>query len=129
LRFLIDECLSPSLCRVAHRRGFAADAVARIGKAGWADRELIRLVEAQDLALVTNNSRDFRRLYAELPVHAGLVCLNAPTNLVRRALIEALFDRALDVIGDRTDLPNTVIEVDAITVTRIEVRTYLLPLP
>ena len=114
---------------MAHRRGFAADAVAWIGKAGWADRELIRLVEAQDLTLVTNNSRDFRRLYAELPVHAGLVCLNAPANLVRRALIEALFDRALDVIGDRTDLLNTVIEVDAITVTRIEVRSYLLPLP
>jgi len=129
LRFLIDECLSPSLSRLAHRRGFAADAVAWIGKAGWADRELMRFVETQDLTLVTNNSRDFRRLYANLPIHAGLVCLNAPTRLVRRTLIETLFDRALDAIEQRMDLLNTVIEADAITVTRIEVRSYLFPHP
>ena len=129
MRFLIDECLSPSLCRLAHRRAFAADAVAWIGKAGWTDRELMRLVETQDLTLVTNNSRDFRRLYAALPIHAGWVCLNAPPNLVRRALVETLFDRALDSIEERPDLVNTVVEVDAITLTRIQVRSYQFPPP
>jgi predicted nuclease of predicted toxin-antitoxin system len=37
MRFLIDECLSIDLVKVANEAGHEAQHVARLGKAGWQD--------------------------------------------------------------------------------------------
>ena len=73
MRFLIDECLSIDLVSVASQAGHEAQHVARVGKAGWKDWNVVRHASEGDFVLVTNNASDFRRLYATQPLHAGLV--------------------------------------------------------
>lgn len=65
MRFLIDECLSIDLIPIA---GHDAQHVARIGKAGWKDWNVVRTAADGDFVLVTNNASDFRKLYATTPV-------------------------------------------------------------
>lgn len=71
-------------------------------------------------ALVTNNRRDFVRLYARLDLHDGLVIL-MPS--VDAATQPALFASVLDAIAAAgEDIVNTLIEVDAtgrVTMTRL----------
>jgi hypothetical protein len=71
-KVLIDECLSPELALMARERGHhEASHVVWIGKAGWKDWELKRVILEQDWVLVTRNSDDFRG-----PRHApGTSCL------------------------------------------------------
>jgi hypothetical protein len=73
VKFLIDECLHTSLIEVATVRGHLAWHVTWLGLSGEADRDLMPRIIADDLIFVTNNARDFRRLYARERLHAGLV--------------------------------------------------------
>ena len=80
--------------------GHDAQHVARVGKAGCKDWNVVRYARDGDFVLVTNNASDFRRLYAAQPLHAGLVIL-IPT--VSRVLHRKLFRAALDelaVVGE-----------------------------
>jgi predicted nuclease of predicted toxin-antitoxin system len=53
-KVLIDECLSPELALMARERGHhEASHVVWIGKAGWKDWELKRVILEQDWVLVT----------------------------------------------------------------------------
>ena len=56
----------------------------------------VESVPEGDFTFVTNNAKDFRRLYAREEVHAGLMILipNAPPTEQR-----ILFDAALDELG------------------------------
>ena len=93
-KFLIDECLSPDLAALARDRGFPESShVTWLGKAGWQDWELKRFILEQDWTFVTRNSGDFRGpatqpgskgQYADVPLHAGLICINGPGLNVRR---------------------------------------------
>ena len=53
--------------------------------------------------------------YADVPIHAGLVCINGPAQMSGKIQVE-LFAAVLDVIRDtvppKQDLVNEVIEVD-----------------
>lgn len=73
--FLIDECLSPDLVALAHARGFDATHVVFRGLAGSPDRALLPIIRHQDFVFVTNNARDFLKLYARENIHAGLVII------------------------------------------------------
>lgn len=109
LKLLIDECLSPSLAAIARARGIAAEAVAYIGKEGWQDHSLVSFALDNDYTMVTNNRRDFLRLYAALEVHAGLIIIipRASRERTRR-----LFAIALDRLESLGDAPiNKVLEV------------------
>ena len=75
MRFLIDECLSIDLIPIASEAGHEAQHVARIGKAGWKDWNVVRTAADGDFVLVTNNASDFRKLYATTPLHAGLIII------------------------------------------------------
>jgi predicted nuclease of predicted toxin-antitoxin system len=79
VRFLIDECLSVELVSVAGESGHEAQHVARVGRAGWKDWNVVRYARDGDFTLVTNNASDFRRPYAAQPLHAGLVIRPAPS--------------------------------------------------
>ena len=123
MRFLIDECLSVDLIQVAGGAGFEAQHVARIGKAGWKDRNVARVAADGDFVLVTNNASDFRGIYATTPLHAGLIIIVPNVNRVLQA---QLFQAALDVVTLPNDLINRVLEVD-IAGENITIDLYDLP--
>jgi hypothetical protein len=121
VKFLIDECLSLDLVAVAHGRGFMESShVVWMGKAGWKDWELKPFILEGDWTLVTRNSVDFRGhadnpgatgQFADIPLHAGLVCINGPDGMTAEIQCE-LFEAVLEDIGDAQQLVNEVIEVD-----------------
>ncbi len=89
-RILIDENLSPLLVSDAQQKGFLCSHVNHLGKAGKKDWELKRTILEGDWTFVTNNSIDFRGPadkpgssgeYADVRLHAGLVCVDAPFGL------------------------------------------------
>lgn len=121
MKFLIDECLSLDLVAVAQRRGFGESShVVWMGKAGWKDWQLKPFILESDWILVTRNSVDFRGSadnpvhtgqFADVPLHAGLVCINGPNGMTAEVQCE-LFEAVLDEIGNAQQLVNEVIEVD-----------------
>jgi hypothetical protein len=121
VKFLIDECLSLDLVAVAHRRGFPESShVVWMGKAGWKDWQLKSFILEGDWTFVTRNSVDFRGpaehpgpsgQFADVPIHAGLVCINGPDGMTAEVQCE-LFAAVLDEIGNVQQLVNEVIEVD-----------------
>ena len=129
LKVLIDECPSPQLAQLARNRGYHESFhVSWLGKAGWKDWELKDLILEQDWTFVTRNSVDFRGpaeqpgskgQYSDVPIHAGLVCMNGPARMSGKIQLE-LFAAVLDTIQDliqgtsppQEDLVNEVIEVN-----------------
>ena len=107
---LIDECLSPGLANTARARGLVAMHVAWLNLEGAADWELAGLAAERDYVIVTNNRRDFLRLYAALDVHNGLIII-VPTVPVREQ--RRLFGIALDVAERQDSLINLLIEMHA----------------
>jgi hypothetical protein len=106
MKLLVDECLSEELTKLAQRRGYAeASHVAWIGKRGWKDWELKAIILDGDWTFVTRNSIDFRGprhapgsrgQYADVAVHAGLICLNGPVGMDLDLQLE-LFETALAI--------------------------------
>lgn len=121
MKFLIDECLSLDLVEVARGRGFVESShVVWMGKAGWKDWELKAFILEGDWTFVTRNSVDFRGpadnpgtrgQFADVPLHAGLICMNGPDGMTAEVQCE-LFEAVLDEIGDVQQLVNEVVEVD-----------------
>lgn len=124
MRFLIDECMHTSLVSVATDRGHEAAHVVWLGLDGTADWDLMPRILAEDFCFVTNNAADFRRLYAEAELHAGLVILVpqvAPA--IQRELFAALLDH---IVGE--ELVNEAIEIRIVDDEAIFDR-YTLPRP
>jgi predicted nuclease of predicted toxin-antitoxin system len=129
VNFLIDECLHTSLVEVAVERGHGATHVNYRGLSGVQDWNLMAPIREGDFTFVTNNAKDFRRLYAQEDIHAGLVILipNVPPAEQRE-----LFGAALDDLEFAPSLVNDALEVgiveDGIKITRYELtaRAYRL---
>jgi predicted nuclease of predicted toxin-antitoxin system len=107
---LIDECLSPTLASVAQARGLVAMHVAWLNLEGVDDWDVASLAAERNYVVVTNNRRDFMRLYVELEVHNGLIII-VPAAL--RAEQRRLFGIALDTAEQQDSLINLLIEVHA----------------
>jgi predicted nuclease of predicted toxin-antitoxin system len=61
MKFLIDECLSPELTKLAQQQGYGASThVAWLGRAALKDWNLKPLILEGDWTFVTKNSVDFR---------------------------------------------------------------------
>lgn len=124
MNFLFDECLHTSLVDVAHGLGHQASHVNWLGLSGTTDWDLMPRIIAGDFVFVTNNAQDFRRLYRDQPLHAGLVIFIPQCRPdQQRELLEA----AIEALGDGPDpLLNQVVELefdgDAVAVS-------LYPLP
>jgi len=110
LRFLIDECLHLSLVRIANDAGFEAYHVVHRGWAGLPDHRLLDYVLREELTLVTNNGKDFKRLMTSAGVHPGLVIVK---QCVEPQLQQQMFTRALDRLAKLPELINRALEVDA----------------
>jgi|SRR5205809_7617457 len=137
MKLLIDECLSEELTKLAQKRGHTeASHIAWIGKRGWKDWKLKSIILENDWAFVTTNSVDFRGpgdapgskgQYADVMLHAGLICLNGPVGMNRDLQLE-LFAAALDEIDRDGDLVNQVLEITLTDLgEEIEVFRYKLP--
>ena len=120
MRFLIDECLHTSLVEIAARRGHTARHVNWLGLSGETDWNLMLHIVAEDFTFVTNNARDFRKLYGRQQLHAGLIII-VPQVVPDRQRV--LFDAVLDEIGLEEPV-NEMIEVEledgAAVITRYE---------
>jgi len=123
VNFLIDECLHTSLVEVAVDRGHEATHITYRGLSGVQDWNLMAPIREGDLTFVTNNAKDFRRLYAQEDIHAGLVILipNVPPSEQRE-----LFDAALDDLEVSPGLINEALEV-GIVEGDIQITRYELP--
>jgi predicted nuclease of predicted toxin-antitoxin system len=107
LKLLIDECLHTSLVAVANDRQYEAYHVAHLGMSGLKDHQLMPMIREKDFTFVTNNAVDFRRLFRDETVHAGLVIIvPSVVPAVQRALLAAV----LEYVGDR-DLTNRAVEI------------------
>lgn len=113
MRLFIDECLSPRIAAALNESGAHVAVHPRdFGGLGDPDHAVLARCLAEDLAIVTQNARDFRALVAREEIHPGLILLPG----VGRARAAALLDIALAHLGSLGDpqdvLVNHVLEVD-----------------
>lgn len=108
MRFLIDECLHTTLVAVAQNRGHECFHVNWLGLSGETDWDLMPRIVDENFTFVTNNARDFRKLYANEELHAGLVII-VPQVLPARQ--RDLFEAVLAELEPEGELVNEVIEI------------------
>ena len=134
-KLLIDENLSPSLVSQANARGFVCAHVNHLGLTGLKDWELKTIILKGDWTFVTNNGADFRGpaedpgsrgVYAEVSLHAGLICVEALSglNLERQ---KRLFDLILSNLSEQGDLTNQVLEMVLSFDGSVELSRYGMP--
>ena len=136
MKFLIDECLSLALVKLAHERGYGESShVVWMGRAGWKDWELNTFIIEGDWTFVTRNAIDFRGpsskpgtkgQYADVPLHAGLICFNGPDGMDLELQVE-LFKQALDELDVCQDLVNQVLEISIEDSDEFHILRYELP--
>lgn len=120
MKFLIDECLSPELAKMAIEKGYGETShVVWMKLGGLKDWELRPIILDGDWTFVTKNSVDFRGpkdkpgtkgQYADVAIHAGLICLNGPPGMDLDMQNE-LFEQALTELDNDQDLVNRVLEI------------------
>ncbi|MGK9337332.1 DUF5615 family PIN-like protein [Sinorhizobium meliloti] len=132
MKYLIDECLSPELA-IEKGHGETSHVVwMKLG--GLKDWELKPIILEGDWTFVTKNSVDFRGSkdkpgtkgqYADVAIHAGLICLNGPPGMDLDMQIE-LFEQALIELDNDDDLVNQVLEI-SVEDEDLHVLRYALP--
>ena len=135
MKFLIDECLSPELAQLAWEAGHGESShVVWLGLAGRKDWELKPVILGGDWTFVTKNSADFRGpaerpgtkgQYADVAIHAGLICLNGPPGMDLDMQIE-LFEQALGELNSDSELVNQVLEI-TFAHEALHIQRYRLP--
>lgn len=108
-KFLIDECLSPTLASLGKSRGHSSFHVNWLDLNGYRDQSISVYSVSEDFVFVTNNGVDFKPIYRSLDVHPGLVII-LPS--VKRADQQTMFLAVLERISSERDLINKLIEID-----------------
>jgi len=123
VKFLIDECLHTSLVGVAQAAGHQCDHVNWLGLSGTTDWDLMPRIVAGDYTFVTNNAADFRRMYGQEGLHAGLVIIVPQVPPARQ---RGLFNDLLAHLGAEGQLVNEVIEI-VLEGDKVQMISYNLP--
>ncbi|MGR9161483.1 DUF5615 family PIN-like protein [Rhizobium leguminosarum] len=123
MKFLVDECLHTSLVAAARDYGHDCFHVNWLGLSGETDWDLMPRIVAEDFTFVTNNARDFRKLYAIEALHAGLVII-VPQVLPGQQRELSAF--VLQELACSPDLVNEVIEIE-IEEHEVLLTRYALP--
>jgi hypothetical protein len=136
MKLLIDECLSPELAKIAIDKEHGETShIVWLGLGGYKDWELTPIILDGDWIFVTKNSVDFRGprdkpgtkgQYADVALHAGLICLNGPPGMDLDMQIE-LFEQALLELDADPDLVNQVLEITLDDDDDLRVLRYALP--
>ncbi len=109
--FLIDECLTPALVKIAKERGYFSRHVSRIKDLkGKSDRKVTRYALENDMIVVTNNLVDFDQIYRTRDAHPGLIFMSASGNLINRETHILMFENALEEL-EETPITNEVIHI------------------
>lgn len=93
---------------VAQERGHDCSHVNWLGLSGETDWDLMPRIIGEDFTFVTNNARDFRKLYAKEVLHAGLIII---VPQVLPALQRDLFAVILEELGNDGEPVNEVVEI------------------
>jgi len=134
-KLLIDENLSPSLVGLATDKGFVCLHVNHLGLVGQKDWQLKTTILDGDWTFITNNGVDFRGsvkklgsqgVYADVPLHAGLVCVDAPGGLNLESQ-KRLFDLVLSNLEEGGTLTNQVLQVTLSPDGSVELARYGMP--
>ncbi len=129
MKFLIDECLSPTLATMARERGFEeSTCVLWLGMSGQGDHTVARRAVDDGYILVTHNTGDFLPLYEQEDVHVGLVALNTAAGIMTLELQKRLFLLALETLQGEEHW-NEVLEISVAADLTITVDRYDLPEP
>lgn len=123
MKFLVDECLHTSLVAVAQTRGHECSHINWLGLSGETDWDLMPRIVEGNFTFVTNNARDFRKLYAKEELHAGLVII---VRQVLPARQREMFDAVLDELANCDELLNEVIEI-SVEEHVLVISRYILP--
>jgi hypothetical protein len=136
MKFLVDECLSEELAKLARERGHPESShVVWLGKRGWQDWNLMPVILAGGWTFVTKNSADFRGpskavgrkgQHSKAKAHAGLICLNGPVGMDLDMQLE-LFGIAVSELGPDPDLLNHCLEVILNDDGLVRIIRYSLP--
>ena len=111
MKFLIDECLSPSLATVARERGYPLSThVTWLGLRARQDWALVRRAVTDGYVLVTNDRIDFTTLVRREPRHPGLVCITVAHGLMSLDVQTRLFEHALSWL-EREEIAGRVLEI------------------
>lgn len=81
-----------------------------LGLSGASDHVLAQLCIERDFTFVTRNERDFVKLFAAYPLHAGLVVIRS--NLTRHEQ-SMRFGEAMLALAAAPDLVNRLLVIDA----------------
>jgi hypothetical protein len=135
-KFLIDNCLTPELAKLA--LDFGHEDATHVGwrqRSDWKDWNITAMAIDGDWTLVTRNSVDFRGPanapgtkgeYSKRVLHAGLICLNGPVGMDLDMQID-LFRKALEALANDDDLVNKCLEVTMDDEGMIKADRYQLP--
>jgi predicted nuclease of predicted toxin-antitoxin system len=107
-RVLVDECLTPELVPIAHKRGFEAHHVAHRGLSGQPDQVVFETVANEDFLFVTNNREDWCKLLSEVDLHAGLIVIPDCRREVQKMLFGLALAHAIEIGG----LENKRLDID-----------------
>lgn len=127
MKFLIDECLSPELVRLAHERGHEESThVTWRGLRSRRDWSIVRHAIDAGYVLVTNNTLDFTSLVSRESVHLGLICLEVAPGLMNLDVQRQLFMLALDRLDD-TEPINEVLHITLLKDRSVRIDRYDFP--
>lgn len=88
MKFLVDECLSPTLAAIARERGNPQSThVTWLGLRARQDWALVRRAATDGYVLVTNDRADFTPLMEREHRHPGLVCITVALGLTMARLL------------------------------------------
>jgi predicted nuclease of predicted toxin-antitoxin system len=124
VRFLIDECLNRVLAWVARDHGYDAAHVTMIGLGSTPDKVIAERAVQTGAVMVTNDARDYRRLYTRFVSHPGLVIMLPSVGKARQV---RLFEAVIAFIASEESIVNQLVEIDE--TGRIAVRPWPQPLP
>lgn len=118
MKLWFDEDLSPTLVQVANDHGFEATCNRDRGLLGTKDPDIRRIVQAEGYVFATDNTSDFRPMYAREELHPGLLALPAGDSRAHqqqllRVAIAFITVRATAVSEPTADfMVNKLVEVD-----------------
>ena len=111
VKFLIDECLSPTLATMARECGFPESThVTWLGLRSRQDWALVRRAVEDGYVLVTHNSADFTVLMEHESRHPGLICMNVAHGLMSLDVQQRLLDHAMKKVAC-VDLSGQIVEI------------------
>ena len=124
MKFLIDECLSPSLATLAREAGYPESThVTWIGLKSQQDWALVRRAVAEGYVLVTQDRTDFTSLMEREPRHPGLVCMNVAHGMMSLGVQQALFEHALTQMAD-APLAGQIVEITLTAERKVRLDMY-----